>query len=110
MLAVADGVGGWNRKGVDPGIFSRELCSNVWQHYLHLRRQGKKTTEISVKDLLIEGVKKTKAIGTSTFVMALMDEKEMVVKGLNLGDSGYMIVRPELNSENGLKTMYRSKE
>jgi len=28
-IAVADGVGGWNKKGVDPGIFARELCSHV---------------------------------------------------------------------------------
>jgi protein phosphatase PTC7 len=25
LLAVADGVGGWNRKGIDPSLYSREL-------------------------------------------------------------------------------------
>ena len=29
LLAVADGVGGWNKRGVDPGIFARELCAHV---------------------------------------------------------------------------------
>jgi protein phosphatase PTC7 len=29
LIGVADGVGGWNRKGVDPGIFARELCNHV---------------------------------------------------------------------------------
>ena len=28
-LGVADGVGGWNDVGVDPGIFSREFLFNV---------------------------------------------------------------------------------
>ena len=29
LVAVADGVGGWNKKGIDPGIMSRELCKRV---------------------------------------------------------------------------------
>ena len=33
LIAVADGVGGWNRKGIDPGIFARELCSHVLNRY-----------------------------------------------------------------------------
>lgn len=27
VLAVADGVGGWNELGVDPALYSRKLCS-----------------------------------------------------------------------------------
>jgi len=26
LLAVADGVGGWNDYGIDPAKYSRELC------------------------------------------------------------------------------------
>jgi len=37
LLAVADGVGGWNRKGIDPGIFARELCERVWTEYVGFR-------------------------------------------------------------------------
>ena len=33
LVAVADGVGGWNKKGVNPGIFARELCDNVNRKY-----------------------------------------------------------------------------
>ena len=33
IVAVADGVGGWNNKGVDPGLFSRELCWHVLCKY-----------------------------------------------------------------------------
>jgi protein phosphatase PTC7 len=28
-LAVADGVGGWANMGIDPGIYSRKLISNI---------------------------------------------------------------------------------
>jgi len=27
MLAIADGVGGWNNQGVDPSKYSRFLCT-----------------------------------------------------------------------------------
>ena len=33
IVAVADGVGGWNSKGVDPGLFSRELAWHVLTKY-----------------------------------------------------------------------------
>ena len=29
FIAVADGVGGWANSGVDPAVFSRELCTNI---------------------------------------------------------------------------------
>ncbi len=27
MLVVADGVGGWNNHGIDPGLYSKFLCA-----------------------------------------------------------------------------------
>ena len=39
LLAVADGVGGWNDHGVDPAKYSRELCRHIetlWnEHFLN---------------------------------------------------------------------------
>ena len=37
LLGVADGVGGWNNKGVDPGIYSRELSSQIVQIFKEKR-------------------------------------------------------------------------
>jgi protein phosphatase PTC7 len=105
MVAMADGVGGWNKKGVDPALFSNELCSNFLKNYCNLRQIGPKLklesldqrpqtpSQIDLKDLLILSVKETKSIGTSTFVAAKLRENEAVLDGLNLGDSGYMLVR-----------------
>jgi protein phosphatase PTC7 len=72
LCAVADGVGGWNRKGVDPGIFARELCTHVWAQYLEQRKLASegKLHGIGLKEILIEAVRLTKAMGTSTYVMA----------------------------------------
>ena len=128
LVAVADGVGGWNRKGVDPGIFARELCSHVWDAFALQRAEGKKTFDVDLKKLLIDSVLKTKAVGTSTYVMAMMQQDDNIIKTLNLGDSGFMIVRPHpianpnLNEAQNLENMasghsfndfellYRSKE
>jgi len=40
LLAVADGVGGWASKGVDPGIFARELCGHVMHLFKEQRSRG----------------------------------------------------------------------
>ena len=33
VVGMADGVGGWNKKGIDPALFSNELCANFKQIY-----------------------------------------------------------------------------
>ncbi|CDW72780.1 serine threonine family 2c [Stylonychia lemnae] len=116
LLAVADGVGGWNRKGVDPGIFARELCSHVTQVFQEHRngtdgQNAKRIVDINLTEVLVEGVKRTKAMGTSTFVLASIDDDgESKIQGLNLGDSAYMIVRPDPHQEQGFELIFRSKE
>ena len=45
-----------------------------------------------MNELLINGVMKTKAMGSSTYVMALLNEDQKVLKTLNLGDSGFIIL------------------
>jgi hypothetical protein len=52
LVAVADGVGGWNRKGVDPGIFARELCSHVMNRYTTALRSHKRY-EVDMWELLV---------------------------------------------------------
>lgn len=113
LCGVADGVGGWNRKGVDPGIFSRELSARVWAEYAKMRKTGAKTYEVNIRQLLIDQVAKTKVMGTSTFVMALMYEDEPFLKTLNLGDSGVLIVRPpngDNQSSEDHSLLFRSRE
>ena len=40
-------------------------------------------------------MKKTEAKGSSTFVMAIIDEEDTLLRTLNLGDSTVMILRNE---------------
>ena len=101
LLTVADGVGGWNRKGVDPGIFARELSLRVWKNYLLRREQVKRgVAAIGLRDMLIQSVKETKAMGTCTYVMAWIDPKESLIETLNLGDSGILLIRPPSREAN----------
>ena len=68
---MADGVGGWNDHGVDPGLFSRELCINVWEEFKKLRVEN--NYRLNLKNMLVNAVKNTKNKGSSTFVMAGLD-------------------------------------
>ena len=107
VIAVADGVGGWNDVGVDPALFSRELCRNVWDELSNKR--DKPNFNLNLKEILVEAVKKTKSKGSSTFVMAGLDpDVKGIMKTINLGDSGFIIARPTVNHE--LELLYRSPD
>ena len=65
-----------------------------------------------LKQLLVDAVNKNQQIGSSTCVLAKFDnERGNVIKTTNLGDSGYMLVRPTPDSPNGkMEQLFRSKE
>ena len=91
LLAVADGVGGWNRHGVDPAKFSRKLMTNIEEYYPKKPRHF----EEHPKNLGIEIVNNNKEIGSSTLTIAALHptKEELVVS--NIGDSGYAVFRED---------------
>ena len=107
MIAVADGVGGWNNRGVDPGIFTRELCGLVLARYRQWLT-SKRRWQMDPWELLVESIKEARARGTCTFVLALLDEVDPHLRVLNLGDSGYMLLRR--NRSQSYKKVFRSEE
>jgi len=42
--------------------------------------------------------------------MASLDENGDKVNTLNLGDSGYIILRPDATKDSGFETVFRTKE
>ena len=62
-----------------------------------------------MRGLLDNSVLKTKAKGSSTFVMALIEQEDSFIKTLNLGDSGFMLLRKNPDTEQ-LDMIFRSKE
>jgi protein phosphatase PTC7 len=69
LLIVADGVGGWVEQGIDPGLFSKLLVKNIDEEY-------RKNPSNTLKNMLIEAVKRDHHIGSSTAVLAAFDLKK----------------------------------
>ena len=67
-----------------------------WYHSIAnlISRQADKY-KTDPKSLLIDAAKENKELGSSTCVMALLDEKKPVLYTANLGDSGYMLLRKQ---------------
>ena len=100
MLVVADGVGGWINQGIDSGLFSKAL---VWDiNRIHYENPKK-----SLKDILIQSVKINVQTGSATCVIAAFDDtKSDFITTTNLGDSGYVIYRPDESGK--LEKIFRS--
>ncbi len=60
-------------------------------------------------EMLVSCVSETKATGTCTFVLGLLDPEDPHMRVLNLGDSGYMLIRRDSPKE-PYETVYRSEE
>lgn len=72
FLAVADGVGGWIELGIDPGLYSKELC-------LHMKNVVEKDETKYLpnpKQLIIDIKNLTKAQGSTTVCVAVMDPNQ----------------------------------
>ena len=105
MLSVADGVGGWAESGIDPAIYSKRLCSLIDTLY----ETGNDRYLYSPKELLVDAVAQNQEIGSCTCVIVTLDVKAPVIQTVNLGDSGYMILRKEAMKDD-LVIEYESKE
>ncbi len=55
----------------------------------------------------MQSVKETQAMGSSTYVMALLDEDDAHLRTLNLGDSAVMILREK---DGQITSVFRSEE
>jgi len=93
VVGVFDGVGGWASLGIDPKLYSQKL-SALTAHKIN--QYGAKF----IMKALSEAVDENEHIGSSTACVVSLSE-EGTLSGLNLGDSGVMVVR---NSE----AIYRS--
>ena len=58
ILCVCDGVGGWSKRGVDPGLMSKELAANIGKDYEEMVEDLPKYTRLRLTELLVGAVKK----------------------------------------------------
>ena len=91
VLAVADGVGGWVKKGINPGLFSAKLTRSLVE-------ASEAGPALRPRDLIKVGCNTAAAeFQGSATVVALKLAEDMTIQGANLGDSGYALfhVRPD---------------
>ncbi|KAG6950788.1 hypothetical protein JG688_00014003 [Phytophthora aleatoria] len=98
VVGVADGVGGWNENGVDPGKISRSLMRNA---ALFVRQQTANSESATTQQVLAHGYKQAllddevEAGSTTACIVRLKQSPEgkPVLEYSNLGDSGFVVIR-----------------
>ncbi|KAK3022093.1 hypothetical protein RJ639_045937 [Escallonia herrerae] len=85
-IGLADGVGGWSKKGVDAGEYARELMRNC---FLAVEDQPKGA--IDPFHVLNKAYLDTEALGSSTACIITLTGD--VLHAENLGDSGFVVIR-----------------
>ena len=84
-IGVADGVGGWAKKGIDAGNYARELMLNS------SIAVNKERSSVDPKRVLAEAFSNTMHEGSSTACVLTHDDG--VLRAANVGDSGFMVLR-----------------
>eukprot|EP00898_Chlorokybus_atmophyticus_P002445 jgi/Chlat1/3200/Chrsp22S08806 len=82
-IGVADGVGGWAERGIDAGLYARELMVNA--------EEAMQQCGHDVSAALVQAHRQTRAVGSSTACLITLQDGEL--KAANLGDSGFLVVR-----------------
>ena len=116
IICVSDGVGGWAEHGVDPAKYSLELCHNINKLFI----EKGNTLFHQPKQLFSESVTKTLNQGSATCCFCVLDLEKEYIHTLNLGDSGYIILRKQQNdiknkdtsnsASIGIEVVFRSEE
>ena len=82
-LGVSDGVGSWYSRGVDPGIYAREL--------MRLTEVAIQAGKLDPVQALRQAYAGNKERGSATACVALLDDGQL--NSVNVGDSGFIILR-----------------
>ncbi|GMF34541.1 unnamed protein product [Phytophthora lilii] len=98
VVGVADGVGGWNENGVDPGKISRSLMRNA---AVFVRQQTANNESATTQQVLAHGYNQAllddevEAGSTTACIVRLKQSPEgkPVLEYSNLGDSGFVVIR-----------------
>ena len=88
-MYLADGVGGFNEQGVDPGLYARVLTYEAAKAKDAMSKNPLARSE--PKKLIQAAQEATKLPGASTMVVIECDGTK--IKAANLGDSGFRVVR-----------------
>lgn len=110
MLVVADGVGGWANKGVNPGLYSRKLTETIVSAFTSM--SPSQQDDVDLKDLVHKSnhIAADEHLGSATCTVVRLKDAN-TLETLNVGDSGYSIHRRKEESDtdtDNLKVVYAS--
>ncbi|KAB2628628.1 protein phosphatase 2C 55 [Pyrus ussuriensis x Pyrus communis] len=101
-IGVADGVGGWAKKGIDAGQYARELMHNAFiavhnPNNIDEQKRKRKVADmigaVDPRKVLQETYAKTKEKGSSTACILSLNKESGVLHAVNVGDSGFLLFR-----------------
>lgn len=100
LLGVADGVGGWTESGVDPSLYSNALLHYAAQF---AERHNTMPTPQAILQHAFDQVAQNPEIeaGSSTACLLRLDGTTGRMSCANVGDSGFMHLRPDPASPEG---------
>eukprot|EP00761_Pharyngomonas_kirbyi_P012518 gb/GECH01012545.1/.p1 GENE.gb/GECH01012545.1/~~gb/GECH01012545.1/.p1 ORF type:complete len:327 (+),score=49.56 gb/GECH01012545.1/:1-981(+) len=87
ILGVADGVSGWASVGVDPGLFAKSFMKEA-----HLLAENGEIDPVKILEGCYQHVVGS-VVGSSTACILTIDHYRNHIRAVNLGDSGFIIVR-----------------
>lgn len=103
LLAIANGMPGWQKIGVDPSKFPQELMQNIQKSTSSLPDNLK----LHPQAILRDAIKNTKEPGSSTCTLAVFDPVEPKLYTANIGNSGFFIYR---RVDDDVNLVFRSKD
>ncbi|ONI06265.1 hypothetical protein PRUPE_5G049700 [Prunus persica] len=94
-IGVADGVGGWARKGVDAGEYARGLMNHAKKTATGITRSS--AAAVDPRKVLSEAYANNAGVqGSSTACILSLDKERGTLHAVNVGDSGFMVFRDNM--------------
>jgi protein phosphatase PTC7 len=85
-VGVADGVGSWIERNVDPGLYSRMLMEKCKE-----TAASTSVSEDAARQIMVRAHGQVDLLGSSTACVLLLDGSTL--RAANIGDSGFMVLR-----------------
>ncbi|KAK3737467.1 hypothetical protein QZH41_008353 [Actinostola sp. cb2023] len=98
VMGVADGVGGWHQYGIDSSKFASSLMEGCRKFAMDGGLNVDVQSPIAILKSAFQEMTELKAsvFGSSTACIIVLDKNSKTLRSMNLGDSGFLIIRKGL--------------
>ncbi|TMW56891.1 hypothetical protein Poli38472_002816 [Pythium oligandrum] len=103
-VGVADGVGGWARKGVDSGEYSRTLMNSAHSALVKLKPKDESAIPTPLEVLTYAHRRATCPGSSTACIVQLHDDS---IRAINVGDSGFLLCRSSPSEEDPTKVKWQ---